>query len=406
MKKTLKNIVVCICIIYFILSLTYSIIYKGFYEESMAGYESDTSILSKTDKINTTADILMEHCVGSLEILDEIIAISVISIVAGVIMGMLKSIEENSVIRYIVIFVFGFLMYYIICKTILVLNNKTAYGIGFWYYLNVDVKTFVWISISYILFYLAGILSIFVINKIKVNSLNKTLVNSTTKINENFYKNVKRIIIGILIIFCVVFVSNITRKSIILINYSKKINELSNCNNYYEKKTIKTKNQNGGYDTLNQELYCKNGVRIYKIGHAQMDFYDNERTKEYFLYSVENKEFMKLKDNSVKGFYLNDSYFTDSNVRIWGNIVLSLNVKIYSEKLEDKDCYVIQNGNVKNYIDKNTYLIKRSVVLDVENKDSEVVISDYDFEFGNITDENVKRPDIINFKELENETEK
>lgn len=406
MKKTLKNIVVCICIIYFILSLTYSIIYKGFYEESMAGYESDTSILSKTDKINTTADILMEHCVGSLEILDEIIAISVISIVAGVIMGMLKSIEENSVIRYIVIFVFGFLMYYIICKTILVLNNKTAYGIGFWYYLNVDVKTFVWISISYILFYLAGILSIFVINKIKVNSLNKTLVNSTTKINENFYKNVKRIIIGILIIFCVVFVSNITRKSIILINYSKKINELSNCNNYYEKKTIKTKNQNGGYDTLNQELYCKDGVRIYKIGHAQMDFYDNEWTKEYFLYSVENKEFMKLKDNSVKGFYLNDSYFTDSNVRIWGNIVLSLNVKIYSEKLEDKDCYVIQNGNVKNYIDKNTYLIKRSVVLDVENKDSEVVISDYDFEFGNITDENVKRPDIINFKELENETEK
>ena len=406
MKKTLKNIVVCICIIYFILSLTYSIIYKGFYEESMAGYESDTSILSKTDKINTTADILMEHCVGSLEILDEIIAISVISIVAGVIMGMLKSIEENSVIRYIVIFVFGFLMYYIICKTILVLNNKTAYGIGFWYYLNVDVKTFVWISISYILFYLAGILSIFVINKIKVNSLNKTLVNSTTKINENFYKNVKRIIIGILIIFCVVFVSNITRKSIILINYSKKINELSNCNNYYEKKTIKTKNQNGCYDTLNQELYCKDGVRIYKIGHAQMDFYDNEWTKEYFLYSVENKEFMKLKDNSVKGFYLNDSYFTDSNVRIWGNIVLSLNVKIYSEKLEDKDCYVIQNGNVKNYIDKNTYLIKRSVVLDVENKDSEVVISDYDFEFGNITDENVKRPDIINFKELENETEK
>ena len=42
----------------------------------------------------------------------------------------------------------------------------------------------------------------------------------------------------------------------------------------------------------------------------------------------------------------------------------------------------------------------------IENKDNEVIISDYDFEFGNITDENVKRPDIINFKELESETEK
>lgn len=406
MKKILKNIVLCICIIYFILSLTYSVIYKGFYEESIAGYESDTSILSRTDKNNTTADILMEHCVGSLEILDEIIAISIISIVAGGIIGMLKSIEENSIIRYIVIFVFGFLMYYIICKTILILNNKTAYGIGFWYYLNVDARTLLWISISYILFYLAGILSIFVINKIKVNSLNKTLVNSTTKVNENLYKNVKRIIIGILIVFCVAFISNITRKSIILIKYSKKINELSNCNNYYEKKTIKTENQNGGYDTSSQELYCKDGVRVYKMGNAQMNFYDNEDIKEYFLYSIENKEFMKLKDDSVKGFYLNDSYFTDSNVRIWGNIVLSLNAKIYSEKLDNKDYYVIQNGNVKNYIDKKTYLIKKSIVLDVENKDNEVIISDYDFEFGNITDENVKRPDIINFKELENETEK
>lgn len=42
-------------------------------------------------------------------------SISVISIVVGVMIGLLKSIEENSVVKYIVTFVFGFLAYYIIC---------------------------------------------------------------------------------------------------------------------------------------------------------------------------------------------------------------------------------------------------------------------------------------------------
>ena len=111
MKKIFKNVIICICIVYFILSLIYSIIYKGFYEESVAGYESSTSILSGEEKNSTTAEILEAQSVGRLQILDEIIAISVISIVIGIMIGLLKSIEENSVIKYIVIFVFGFLAY-------------------------------------------------------------------------------------------------------------------------------------------------------------------------------------------------------------------------------------------------------------------------------------------------------
>ena len=167
MKKIFKNIIICICIVYFILSLIYSIIYKGFYEESVAGYESSTSILSGEEKNSTTAEILEAQSVGRLQILDEIIAISVISIVIGIMIGLLKSIEENSVIKYIVIFVFGFLAYYMIFKTILILTNKNAYGVDFWSYLNIDVMTFVCILVSYVLIYLAGILGIFAVNKIK-----------------------------------------------------------------------------------------------------------------------------------------------------------------------------------------------------------------------------------------------
>lgn len=403
MKKILKNIIVCICVIYFVLSLTYSIIYKGFYQEAIDGYGSSTSILSNSKENNTTADVLKAQSIGSLEVLDEFIAISVISIVLGVMMGLLKSIEENSVIKYIVVFIFGFSIYYMICKTILMLTSKTAYGIGFWDYLNVDSMTLIWISISYVIFYFTGVLCTFAINKIRVNTLNKTLVNFEKKDSVDIYKIIKILIVGILLILIVGFIGNNTRKSIILINYSKKINELSNCNNYYERKIIKTKNQYDSYDITTQELYCKDGVNVYKMDNSKMDFYYNGNTKEYFLYNLENKQFMKLEDgNVIKGFYLNDSYFTDSNVKIWGNIVLAFNVKIYSEKINNKDYFIIQNGNIKNYINKETYLIDKSVVLDVENKDNEVVESNYNFEFGSVTDDDVKRPDITSFKELEN----
>ncbi|MFQ9264743.1 MAG: hypothetical protein ACLR44_06595 [Clostridia bacterium] len=404
MKKIFKNIIICICIVYFILSLIYSIIYKGFYEESVAGYESSTSILSGEEKNSTTAEILEAQSVGRLQILDEIIAISVISIVIGIMIGLLKSIEENSVIKYIVIFVFGFLAYYMIFKTILILTNKNAYGVDFWSYLNIDVMTFVCILVSYVLIYLAGILGIFAVNKIKVNYLNKTLLNSERKEKKDIYIIIKRVIIGILVILVVSFIGNITRKSIILINYSKKINELSNCSNYYEKKVIKSKNSDESYDISTQELYCKNGVSMYVMSDARMDFYCNDNTKEYILYDSEKKEFKKLKNgNSIKGFYLNNSYFTDSNVKIWGNIVLSFSMKIYSEDVDNKHYYVFQNGNIKKYINKDTYLIEKEIVLNVDNVNDEIIISEYNFEFGNVTDDKVQKPNISDFKELENE---
>lgn len=402
MKKIFQNIIVCICIVYFILSLIYSIIYKGFYEESVAGYESSTSILSGEEGKSTTAEILEAQCVGSLQILDEIIAISVISIVVGVMIGLLKSIEENSVVKYIVIFVFGFLAYYIICKTILMLTSKSADGIAFWSFLSIDVMKFICIFISYVFIYFVGILSIFTLNKMKVNYLNKTLLNSDVEDKRDIYKIIKRCIIVGLIIFVLSFIVNTTRKSIILINYSKKINELSNCDNYYEKKIIKSKNSDESYDISTQELYCKNGASIYVMSDAQMDFYCNDVTKEYILYDSGEKVFKKLKDgNSIKGFYLNDSYFTDSNVKICGNIVLSFNVKIYSEDVGNKHYYVFQNGNIKKYINKDTYLVEKSVVLNVDNKDDEVIVSEYKFEFGSVTDDKVQMPDLSDFKELE-----
>ena len=140
------------------------------------------------------------------------------------------------------------------------------------------------------------------------------------------------------------------------------------------------------------------------MSDARMDFYCNDNTKEYILYDSEKKEFKKLKNgNSIKGFYLNNSYFTDSNVKIWGNIVLSFSMKIYSEDVDNKHYYVFQNGNIKKYINKDTYLIEKEIVLNVDNVNDEIIISEYNFEFGNVTDDKVQKPNISDFKELENE---
>lgn len=57
--------------------------------------------------------------------------------------------------------------------------------------------------------------------------------------------------------------------------------------------------------------------------------------------------------------------------------------------------------SIKKYINKDTYLVEKSVVLNVNNKDDEVIVSEYKFEFGSVTDDKVQMPDLSDFKELE-----
>ena len=241
--------------------------------------------------------------------------------------------------------------------------------------------------------------------ELKVNSID-------TKKEIKYMKKFKtklKILRNILMIVIVIFLIIVGRKAIILakvFNTSTEVYDKDNyeqiqigerawiqndLNNYYSKNI--SIYSNGRVILI--ERYCKDGKTL--VTFENSDIYEKGvYTKE--TYYSDGKENLSFKENS-KG---DKEIITNTNMQ--GGLLRQvpslgdgfldeyfkylLFADIYETNLEGKECYVIRIENSEQFVDKETGMTIKSVNNEYN------IVSDYYYEFGTVTDEDVKKPEI------------
>lgn len=341
-----------------------------------------------------------ERLYALIEILEDNIKISVISIGIGILIGLGLSIKENTIARYILLFVFGEGAYCSIWTLITLMIYKTN-GDTFETFLSLFMPTVKSAWTSFVLIYGVIICGIVLSNRQKVKELNETLKGKKEVQTNKKKLPIVKILIAIISMTILMFTLVIARRSIILIKFNQKIKELNECNNYYVKgETIKV-GETTPYFT--QERYYKDGIMIYKSDNGNYITYINKNTKELFSYSVKENKIYKNEvdfDFLIEGnpFYnFTSGYFVyEKDVKIWSNIVLAFNVTIKKDSYNGKKCYVIDYNGSKKYVEEKTFLlISEGDVTTTTQIHNEIdQMTNYIYEFGTTTDEDVVRPEI------------
>lgn len=387
MKSTLKNIIVSISIIFLILTLSYSLIYKSYTAELIKIYEENSNSFLLEEETISSKEYYKYLNNNVLDILNTYINLFIISTCVGTLIGLFRSVKELSIIKYILFFIFGYLLYSIIWTEFAVIINKYM-GNTYFNRFDLFMSVSIIISISFILIYSAIVTGIIFYNKHQVKELNANL-KDPKPIKDSFLKkfHLKKILIFLLIIALLIFVFVIARRTIILINYSKKMNELYNCENYYYK-VIRTSN------TYTYERWRKDDIILYKTDNF-INYFDLTN-KNGFSYDLKNnttsrfsdKDFeISTKHNPFIVFY--NEYFFDTTITFWRTFFLSFDVSISEDIYNGTKCYVIEHSNTKLYLDKNTYLPLQKI-YQCYGKDTD--IENYYYEFGNVTDSDISNP--------------
>jgi hypothetical protein len=230
-------------------------------------------------------------------------------------------------------------------------------------------------------------------------------------------KILKFILLGILLIFLFSYI----RKVIILVGLNNKSNEYTNSSNFY----MKTINFTSAAEIMTTlENYKKDGKYIRKIKSlsesskvSTTEYYNGENLNVYNEIELEKKdgEYVLRKTASLN---------SDKHViyePIIPNVIdirhpirfieMPIFSTISSEKCNGKDCYRIvlysfgDNDGTIYYIEKETGLLLRSIgvssmyaKVDGEKYD---MITDYQYEFNVVTEEDFIEPDIMEY-DIEN----
>lgn len=362
MKKTLKKILIFVAIIYLICSLFYSVYLKGVYTEQVNAILENTNeeMVIVGDVGRERYDWLGEYY-SKIQIIDINLILMVVALVVGGIIGLVMSLKENSKTKYILYFILGNIIFNLIFTIMsIIIYNKINTFVNLEFlktYINTTIKTIIPYIFVYILILYAQISN----NKQKVDNLNASLNNE--KILKEFELNKKVILIIsiIVVIIGIIIIGVVGKRAIILIRYSKAVNELVNTQNYYIKTTkIFESIEDGKHINIDEsisEYYYKNGKSIekdYKDNVLNSTTYMDDKemviiTKDYTIVKERDKY-----DFEKKGIYNN--YYGDTYPRVWQNIALAFKVDIKKVEYNGKSCYKIERkDNDIVYINSKTF---------------------------------------------------
>lgn len=238
---------------------------------------------------------------------------------------------------------------------------------------------------------------------VKETSANEQEINYIKKYN-NKMRTLKLIIFIILIVIAIV----LGRKAIIIISLQNKIAEHKNNTNYhmteyvYEGVTYKI---NEVYSKGNQLLITitSNGSGVKKLAK----YSDGEKANIYIDALEENVAL--LNNEAITPPNYSGIYNSIETKGLWDFILNILKSRITTENVNGKECYKIDNfystnaliageGGRTIYIDKQTGLLVRTFGGTISNKNGTfTIINDYQYEFGTVTDEDLKEPDLANY---------
>ena len=225
--------------------------------------------------------------------------------------------------------------------------------------------------------------------------------------------------IGMIILVIIAFlVIHTVRNMIIIKNLSNKAESYKNANNYY----IKSVSINQG-NTI--ECFYKDGRYVHtltnvdelrSITRKMIKYFNGENENTYI--EVESEEGTEkvatLNSNGLPSFGKITNWFDDID-DMKQFILMSLMAHIRSVEQNGKECYEItlvyasnilmpSDGDFALYIEKETGLTIRNIngySLDANGIKSPI-ITDYEYRFDVVTDEDLVEPDISEYKVQEN----
>lgn len=252
--------------------------------------------------------------------------------------------------------------------------------------------------------------------KKELENMKKELKSEVTKKDSKEVKYIKKfnnkmkILKTVLLVVLLIFILSVSRRMVIIASLNNKINEYTTSTNYY----IKASNSYGD-SLIITETYKKDNKYVKRIKFLSetsnkvvyTDYYNGETINGYYQTGFEegNISTKIVRENS---FDTISQPVIPSKVEIENPIkfvVMSIFSSITSEKCNEKDCYkvVITEGAIY-YIDKETGLTLRTIGEARAGKNAEElydVITDYQYKFDVVTDDDFIEPDISEYDKVE-----
>lgn len=178
MKRTLKKIICSVFILFSIISIIaliydYYIIKEAMSQQNLSSQTESMhqEIINLQDgmSINTFSKIIYYN--GMSTVLYQMLSILVVSILAGIILGLILSIKESSITKYILFFILGNSLYNIFMGVLIQgIYLKAGINISFFeaFFMSFTSTIFIYS----ILFFFVVIINL-ISNKVKINTLNK-----------------------------------------------------------------------------------------------------------------------------------------------------------------------------------------------------------------------------------------
>lgn len=181
MKKYFKTTFFSIVAVYFILSFIFN--FKTYFvsKNQLAPYKemllfkdniNNTHIQQSSEyNLNTSDLIAVTNLSGKLEIASQNVFIILVSIIIGMIIGVVKTLKEFSKLKYLLYFIIGYVIYISIFIIFIYFSEQIYHLDLLSSTLNIAFK----FSLLYILFFLIAVIANIIISKFQVNKLNKLL---------------------------------------------------------------------------------------------------------------------------------------------------------------------------------------------------------------------------------------
>ena len=215
-----------------------------------------------------------------------------------------------------------------------------------------------------------------------------------------------KIIVAILVILLVIFAINTIRKVIIFNDLQEKISKYEKSENMYSKidseKSITERFIKNDIDKLIIKYKDKPMTVIQlKNGNECKNYTFFEETKKVTVTDVNNMDALRVtKINNT----INTNSFIDK-------LIKCITSKVSTETIDGKEYYVIDgklSGNqlmlqdvisTKAYIDRETGLTMKIIEITKENNNKKEYITNYEYNFDSITDDEISEPNTIGYEE-------
>lgn len=201
-------------------------------------------------------------------------------------------------------------------------------------------------------------------------------------------------IVLIIAVMLIVFIIITLRKFIILTKLENVAKDIINSNNYYAEQYSLH-----GDSVSIRKSYNKDSKYLTTIERYEVNI---PETRKLTIYKGKNEELGIIQSGKTKVAMLNGNTVggqvdvnTYSGIGLGAKIQLAVMTRIITEECSNRECYLVEGANGwKTWIEKESGIIIREI--------NGGIVTDFNYEFNIVKDEDITKPDISECEILEN----